>query len=86
MPFVHDHDLSTYQDALRQRNKVRTMALSHYTLVAKDERLNGQYNVDESPDVEVTYTATEVKQMLMDVLNVAGVRDEEVHKRAGEEH
>jgi hypothetical protein len=72
---IHEDDMATYQDALRQRNKVRTMALSHYAQVAKEQRLYGN-----------TYTATEVKQMLMDVLNVAGVSDEFVHKRAGEEH
>jgi hypothetical protein len=82
---IHPDDLAAYKEMRHERDRMRGMAESYYLdVVGKQRQLDELLAECDGGDKQVTYTSSEVKEMMMDILRVGGLEDEWVKQRAGE--
>jgi len=82
---IHPDDLAAYKEMRHERDRMRGMAESYYLdVVGKQRQLDEWLAEYDGGDKQVTYTSTEVKEMMMDILRVGGLDSKWLETRSGE--
>jgi len=82
---VHPDDLAAYNEMRHERDRMRGMAESYYLdVVGKQRQLDEWLAEYDGGDKQVTYTSSEVKEMMMDILRVGGLDERWLETRSGE--
>lgn len=82
---IHPDDLAAYKEMRHERDRMRGMAESYYLdVVGKQRQLDEWLAEYDGGDKQVTYTSTEVKEMMQDILRVGGLDSKWLETRSGE--
>ena len=83
---VHEDDIRAYENAREDRDRMRGMAENHYiNVVVRQSTYDKVMAEYDGVGKQITYTTSEVKEMLMDVMRVGGLEEEWVRQRAGDD-
>lgn len=82
---IHEDDLRALHDAHMQRDRMRSKAEDCYiNLVVHQEIHDEAMRENYTKPSELTYTTSQMKEMLLTIMRVGGVDDEFIQERAGE--